>query len=740
MFDLHRLGWHNFQELCSTVTRELFGQTAVSFLSVNDGGRDGAFYGTWAPKNGDMSLNGSFVVQCKHYSKANASFRPSDLTDELPKIRKLVQKGRCDNYILMTNGHLSGTAEEALHTAVRGVGVKVFLAYGYEWLCQQIREHKRLRMLVPRLYGLGDLSQILDDRAYAQAQALLESLQEDLSKFVVTAVYHRAAVAVADRGFVLLKGEPAAGKTSIAASLAMAAIDQWGCSTVKIISPAEIHHHWNPHEPTQLFWIDDAFGIGQYESALALAWNHLFPEVNAAIRKGARFVMTSRDYIYNAARRDLKVSIFPLLDESQVVIDVHQLTLEERRHILYNHLKLGEQQKKFLTSIKPYLDDVVHHRRFAPETARRLGHPLFTTKLAITKNGLMDFVERREHLLAEVVAGVENDSRAALALIYMEGGELRSPIVLTEASEAAVARLGSDLGGSVRALEALNDSLVRYIRREGNHYWIFKHPTIGDAFADLVLANPELMGIYLAGAPLDRLMSQVTCGEVGIQKAVIIPRALFGTVLDRLFGGKTQLQFEIRGFLATRCDPVFLSRYVELDTQILETLRVPQGYIDRLLGFAFYEAGLLPEAIRADLVQTLVDNVVSGQDMFLLEQSERRRMLTSGENQSLRTRIRDELVPDLNEVRQGWEDSSTEDPEQHMGGFFELLDLVQMEFSEDNELQPLLDRQRDRAGEWISERLSELGENLPDYGDLGDERAYSRSAIGDRSIFDDVDL
>ena len=33
-------------------------------------------------------------------------------------------------------------------------------------------ESKRLRMLVPRVYGLGDLSQILDDRAYKQAKVL----------------------------------------------------------------------------------------------------------------------------------------------------------------------------------------------------------------------------------------------------------------------------------------------------------------------------------------------------------------------------------------------------------------------------------------------------------------------------------------------------------------------------------------------------------------------------------------
>jgi hypothetical protein len=51
--------------------------------------------------------------------------------------------------------------------------------------------------------------------------------------------------------------------------------------------------------------------------------------------------MTSRDYIYRRARNDLKEGAFPLLRESQVVIDVHDLTQDERQQTLYNHIRLG---------------------------------------------------------------------------------------------------------------------------------------------------------------------------------------------------------------------------------------------------------------------------------------------------------------------------------------------------------------------------------------------------------------
>jgi integrase len=41
MYELHRLGWNSFQQLCLTIAREILGQTVQSFLDSNDGGRDG---------------------------------------------------------------------------------------------------------------------------------------------------------------------------------------------------------------------------------------------------------------------------------------------------------------------------------------------------------------------------------------------------------------------------------------------------------------------------------------------------------------------------------------------------------------------------------------------------------------------------------------------------------------------------------------------------------------------------
>lgn len=69
----------------------------------------------------------------------------------------------------------------------------------------------------------------------------------------------KAVNALDEHGFVLLVGEPAAGRATIASMLAMAAADKWKSSVLKLADPAKVVERWNVDEPSQFFWIDDAF-------------------------------------------------------------------------------------------------------------------------------------------------------------------------------------------------------------------------------------------------------------------------------------------------------------------------------------------------------------------------------------------------------------------------------------------------------------------------------------------------
>lgn len=753
MYDLHNLGWNSFQQLCHTIAGEVLGQTVESFLDSNDGGRDGAFVGQWSPL-GHEDLSGRFVIQCKFTSKISHALRSPDLADEVVKARRLVEQGLCDSYVLMTNAGLSGVQAEKIKAILIGAGVKHVLLLGSTWICRQIRESKRLRMLVPRVYGLGDLGQILDERAYAQARAILESLREDLAKVVVTDAYRKAAAALDTHGFVLLIGEPAAGKTTIASLLAMAALDQWNASMLKLDDPSKVVERWNPEEPSQFFWLDDAFGVTQYEAFLVHGWNHILPQIKTMLRKGAKIVMTSRDYIYNRARNELKEGAFPLLKESQVVIDVHDLPEDEKRQILYNHIKLGKQPHAFRSLIKPHLESVAAHERFIPETARRLADPLFTEDLHLDAYHLGQFVEKRERFLHEVLQGLDSQSKAALALIYMRNDRLESPIALQRSEEQALARLGSDLGGCVTALEALTGSLVLHSHASGDSIWRFKHPTIGDAYAAILVQSPELLGIFVQGSAPGKLIEQITCGDVGIEKAVIIPKALFPLMLVRLSEFFTSKEYKTAGlsawgaksalqrFLTRRCSKDFLSLYLDEKPDLLDNVSEPGLFLHAVtevdLAVRLHEFGLLPEDKRKKFVATVSEYAVGGEDLYALDHVGIRSMFEDNEFDELLKRIRTQLLPRLDDVRLDWQfdHNSNEPPDEHMQQLLELFETLKNHFGNDPHAAKIVERETRHANEWIAENTPEEPNRKPRI--LG-KLEIPEKPSGTRSIFDDID-
>ena len=468
------------------------------------------------------------------------------------------------------------------------------------------------------------------------------------------------------------------------------------------------------------------------------------------IRSGAKVVMTSRDYIYNRARRDLKESAFPLLNESQVVIDVQGLSDEEKKQILYNHIKLGTQPYSFRKRIKPFLESIASNSRFIPETARRLGDPLFTKQLLITADGIKQFVEEREEQLQEILRSLDTDSRAALALIFMRNGRLDSPINLARSEERALERLGSNIGRCVIALESLRDSLVRFSQESGEFAWQFRHPTVGDAYAAILAQGPEFIDIFIQGSRPERLIRQVTCGDVGLENAIIVPKSLFSLMIAKLnnlpetsdFLLDLQSQWKLQGFLAHRCSKEFLSLFLEHNPELLDHLcNRTQSYrlsTELQLAKRLHDVGLLPDQCRRILVDEASTDAVQGNDPGALNNAAMRSLFTEDEFEELVRAIRIELVPQLTDIRLDLEFNGPEDqqPEDYMQPHIELLESLNKEFEDDESVDVDIEEEILLAEQWIAD-------NTPldvdtDRWELEMDK-LPESPQSARSVFDDID-
>lgn len=754
-FQLYSLGWKAFQDLCLTVLSDQFGQAVQRYSPLKDGGRDGAFVGEWNPTDA-LRLSGETVVQCKFTNRRDATLTISAFRDEFTKAKNLWRRRLRDNYVVLTSYRVTAEFEESARQRFAEFGCNNFHVFGYEWLAGAIQQSPRLRLLVPRLYGLGDLSQILDERWYAQTRKLLEVERDNLRKFVPTRSYRQAVNALNEHGFVLLLGEPAVGKTAIAATLTLASGDAWKCRPMKIERAPELREHWNPDDPKQLFWIDDAFGATQYDGGCAHEWNSIFPWLVALLRSGGKVILTSRDYIYTHARRDLKQGAFPLLHESQVVVDVADLTPEEREQILYNHIRLGDQPKAWRRTFKQVFDLAAQHEHFRPEIARRLGTRAFTKTLILTTEGVSSFIARPEEFLRETIKGLSDDDRSALAAIFLRGGILRSPVQLTEAETEIISRLGGTLREITAGLIAMRGSFVRIAAVE-DESWMFKHPTIGDAFASLVADNPELVDLYISGASMDKLLKEVTCGRVALVGVkLVVPASRFDIITCRLHEYRASREGpgedrwsrrrQSNNFLANRCSKEFLERYIIRTSDFWKSISRFGSYLSAVSEFdvlvTLRQYGLLSEQQFRIVLERVKDLAAHTPDADFLRTRRIRQFFTDAEIDEIMAHVRQVLVPDLDKRVQSWgEDySSSEDAGSYFSSLREALHAFRNYFVSDNEARCALSRAIGEIDQLISEYSSSNDDDDQKYNldESVTSRKQAATAPG-RRIFDDLD-
>ncbi|MFM5519326.1 nSTAND3 domain-containing NTPase [Aeromonas dhakensis] len=744
-YELHSLGWKAFQNLCSTIVSEIWGQTVQIFFDSQDGGRDGAFNGHWENREGEL-YTGTFTVQCKHTTKSDSIIKLSDLASELEKAKRLAKRGLADNYFLFSNSKLTGINDEAIRLEFEKIPeIKKCVIFGGEKISQIIRESKRLRMLVPRVYGLGDLSQILDERAQDQAREILSSLGSDLNKFIITDAYRQSAKALVEHGFVLLLGEPMCGKSTIAAALSMGALDEWGCSTIKIRDADDFVQHFNPNEK-QLFWVDDAFGPTQIDFGSAINWSRTFPHVNAAIHKGAKVIFTSRDYVYKSAKRYLKESALPVMKESQVVIHVENLSKEEREQILYNHIKLGNQSLTYKAKIKPFLAEVASNEKFSPEIARRLGNSFFTKELSISSFELNNFIKKPLDMLCEIIDTMDDANRSALALVFIKGGNLPSPLSTTVEEEQAINRIGGTVGDAIKGLESLNGSLLINSINDGCYSWHFKHPTIRDAFAVIVASSPDLMDIYLTGAPLEKIFLEISCGDIGLKGvSVIAPATQYHIIISKIRRFDTSKWFNkslLYSFLSNRCDKQFLVEFLKNFPNFISKLHVGSYLyaspdVDVLV--CLHKFGLLPDADRLITIKKIKELAVSTPDSGFMR-DDVKTLISSSELFDILHAVKNDLLPNLENTINEWKTNYNGEGEPD-AYFYELrsaLDDYKSEFGECEESVQLIDYALEQLDEAISDLTDEYNPISTD-NDWRTDDISKAIDISSRSIFDDVD-
>ena len=528
---LHTIGWKAFQDMAAHICEVRLKTRVTIHHPANDGGQDAVFLIPSSYKGSPPT--GTIQVKFSHDPKG--SLKPSHLTPELKKLQKLVGVGEADSYILVTNMSVSAHTVSQIKEKLRELGVRKPEVWGKEEITRIIRESSKLRALVPQVYGLGDLTTILDIRAAEQTKAILQDWRSRLKAYVPTAAHARAVRTLDKLGIVLLLGNPSSGKTTIGAILSTMAVDDEEHSVIQITSPNEFEKHWNPDDKNRFFWVEDAFGTNYVNTGHIQEWTKVFPKVTASVNSGNRILFTSRNYIYRAAQSRLGSRNLHLFNTEAAIVDVGELSSDEKRQILYNHIKHGKQDEAWRTNAKQHLDAVAEVDGFLPGIAERLGNPDFTKDLPLTEDALCDFMAKPQAHLVKIINELELDQNAALTLIYMHLGRMDLNDPDKDAVSAVESITGCNSTEILARIPELAGSFTKVVSDAFDQVWGFDHPTISDAITAILDEQPNKSAAIIRGGPIEKVMSQFVC-EDGPEtpNAVKIPAKLNGHLNRRL--------------------------------------------------------------------------------------------------------------------------------------------------------------------------------------------------------------
>lgn len=701
------------------------------------------------------------TVQCKHSSDPRRRLKESDLADEFEVVSKLVADNQADTYFLMTSMGVDAPIALQIRARLRALGVRKPHVLGREYLVRTIRASARLRALVPQVYGLGDLGAILDQRLIQQTRALLDHWIPKLKLYVPTSAHRKAVHALSEHGIVLLLGNPSTGKSTIGAILSTIASEDADHTVLHLTSPRDFETNWNPEERRRFFWIDDAFGSNGVRDEYVRDWTSTFRKVQAAIVHGNRFVLTSRRHIYEAAKRSLGQRNHPAFLDGRAVVDVGELSPEEKSQILYNHVNFGAQTQSWKRSVREHLDAVAAVEGLLPGIAERLGDPAFTKSLGTSERELIRFMkEPREHLV-DTINALDDVLRAALILVYVHQGALSGDQGDDDACRAVAEMVGESLPRIHERMPELRGSFLRLSKVGTKDVWGFAHPTIADALTEILRDRSYMIAALLRGAPIDTILNGFVCeGADFVIDAPIVPATLNEILVGRLLNSEDSMSsnWSVFSFLANRASDDVIRGLLAIAPQFLERNTWPFYRIGadpklQMLARAFH-LGLLSDHLRDEAARRLITNAVDEFDLSFFDQDKMLALIPPSDLVSLGIRIVSEMLPNASDQIERARELAdlSDDPESQFERFADGLETIERLAASDLAIGGIIDDARGAiraAVDDVEERKREKERQEDDHSEdwtLMDSVPQAtkpvtppRKDARKRSVFSDVD-
>ena len=357
-YDFRSLSPHDFELLCRDVLQESRRIRLESFSVGPDSGIDFRY----------RTDTENLVVQCKHYAESGF--------DALSRVLKRKERKKLDalaptRYILATSVSLTPQRKDAIQEILSPYCLTTEDIVGREDINSLLTSYEDIERKHFKLWltSVQVLERVLHAGIFTDSTAHLERIRLRLSRYVSNESFHRAQALLEKTHFCIVAGIPGIGKTTLAEVLLADLVDRQGFKAYRIAHDLSELRPVKNAKSRQVFYFDDFLGKTALEKLQKNEDQRLVELIDeVAANPNWRFILTTREYILNIAKRYYEAFAHPPIDLTLCVINLSDYTRPIRAKILYNHIYFSDLPKEYKLALleESAYEGILSHRNFNP--------------------------------------------------------------------------------------------------------------------------------------------------------------------------------------------------------------------------------------------------------------------------------------------------------------------------------------------------------------------------------------
>lgn len=335
MSGFEELSDFDFERFVGDLLSAHWGVRVETFPRGPDGGVDLRVLGpTMAPLS--LRKGEELVVQCKHYPRGTFSaLKPSLVREAAKPVSRQVSR-----YVFVTSARLTRDSKQRV-VELLGPPLHVRDVFGLNDLEDVLRRHPEVEAANLKLWltRTGTLQALVNQMEYLRTTTLIGELKRSQRLFVETRAIAAAQEILGRHGLCVLTGPPGAGKSTTASLLLLRYMAEGWQPAVAIEEVGELERQWRPGVKQVLLY-DDFLGRNSLSAKLHKNEDSALVALMNAVEEDETkvFILTTRNYILKQAQLSYEKLNDPLFKLGELTVNVQQLDLAQRAHILYNHV------------------------------------------------------------------------------------------------------------------------------------------------------------------------------------------------------------------------------------------------------------------------------------------------------------------------------------------------------------------------------------------------------------------